>query len=352
MSFLEDLPRFTLYSLAFLVPALGVVLLTPLVARLARKHELLDHPGGHSVHGRATPYLGGLAVGGGLMFVGIAVAGANRQLLTIVGAALALGLVGLRDDVRTVSPWWRLGFEAAAGVALWTVGVQAGLFDLAVIGLPLTVLWVVAVVNAFNMIDNMDGVASAIAACSAFGIAAIAGLNGDFLVASLALAVSGAGLGFLSENFPPASIFLGDAGSMFLGFLIAALTLMLDLPVGDVVPRVLSLVLLVAVPLFDLTLVVIARTMGRRPLMAGGTDHTSHRLRQGGVPDRTVLLELIVVQAGCAVLAYAIYHGSSIAVLAISATVVATWVALLWVFLRMPEPARQGAVGEHVAVSS
>ena len=352
MSFLEELPRIVLYGLAFLVPLLGAMLLTPAVARLAFKYRLLDHPGGHRVHGNATPFLGGLAVGGGLMLVGVVAAGANGQLFTVVGAALVLGVVGLRDDVRTVSPWWRLGFEAAAGVALWLVGVRAGLFlDLAIIGLPLTVLWVVTVVNAFNMIDNMDGVASAIAACSALGIAAIAGDNGDFLVAALALAVAGAGLGFLRENFPPASIFLGDAGSMFLGFLIAALTLKLDLPVGDAVPRALSIVLLAAVPLFDLTLVVLARAKGRRPLMAGGTDHTSHRLRHGGAPDRTVLLELITVQAGCSALAYTVYQASSTVVLAIGAAIVLTWLALLWTFLRMPEPAGDVAA-EPVVVAS
>jgi UDP-GlcNAc:undecaprenyl-phosphate GlcNAc-1-phosphate transferase len=352
VSFLEDLPRFVLYGLAFLVPLLGAMLLTPVVARLAFKYRLLDHPGDHKMHRRATPYLGGLAVGGGMMLVGLAVVGVNGELFTVVGAALVLGLVGLRDDVRTVSPWWRLGFEAAAGVALWLVGVRAGLFpDLAILGLPLTVLWVVTVVNAFNMIDNMDGVASAVATCSALGIAAIAGHNGDFLVTALALAVAGAALGFLRENFPPASIFLGDAGSMFLGFLIAALTLKLDLPVGDALPRVLSIALLAAVPLFDLTLVVLARIRGRRPLMAGGTDHTSHRLRQGGAPDRTVLLELITVQAGCSALAFAVYQASSTVVLAIGAVIVLTWLALLWAFLRMPVPARDEVATDTVVTS-
>jgi UDP-GlcNAc:undecaprenyl-phosphate GlcNAc-1-phosphate transferase len=335
------------------VPLLGVVLLTPVAARLAHKYGVLDHPGGHKVHGNATPYLGGLAVGGGLMLVGVAVAGANGELITIVGAGLVLGLVGLRDDVRSVSPWWRLGFEATAGVALWVVGVRAGLFlDLAIVSLPLTVLWVVTVVNAFNMIDNMDGVASAVAGCSAIGIAAIAGTNGDFLVASLALAVAGAALGFLRENFPPASIFLGDAGSMFLGFMIAALTLKLDLPVGEAPPRVLSTVLLAAVPLFDLTLVILARTMGRRPLMAGGTDHTTHRLRRGGAPDRKVLLTMIAAQGACSALAFAVYHQDPVVVLAIGAAIVGAWLAMLWTFLRMPEAARAEDVPDRVAVAS
>jgi UDP-GlcNAc:undecaprenyl-phosphate GlcNAc-1-phosphate transferase len=352
VNFLEDLPRTIFYGVAFLVPLIGALLLTPMVARLAHKYQVIDRPGGHKVHGSATPYLGGLAVGGGLMLVGVMVAGANGKLLTIVGAASVLGIVGLRDDVRSVSPWWRLGFEAAAGVALWTVGVRAGVFGLAITDLPLTVLWVVAVVNAFNMIDNMDGVASAVAACSAFGIAAIAALNGDFLVAALALSVSGAAVGFLRENFPPASIFLGDAGSMFLGFMIAALTLMLDLPVGDAPPRAFSTVLLAAVPLFDLTLVMIARAMGRRPLMAGGTDHTTHRLRQGGAPDRGVLLRLAGVQLACSVLAYAVYQLEQAAVIAIGATIVLTWLAMLWVFLRMPTVAHQPESAEEVLLAS
>ena len=323
MNFLEELPRGMLYALAFLVPLACVLVLTPAVARLAHRYRVLDHPGGHKVHGDATPYLGGLAVGAGLMLVGVVVAGTNGELLTIMGAALALGMVGLRDDFRSVSPWWRLGFEAAAGLALWTVGVRAGVFGLAITDLPLTILWIVAVVNAFNMIDNMDGVASAVA---------------------------GASLGFLRANFPPASIFLGDAGSMFLGFMIAALTLKLDLPVGDVAPRVISTVLLAAVPLFDLTLVMLARAMGRRPLMAGGTDHTTHRLRRGGSPDRTVLLQLIAVQASCSLLAYTVYQQERAFVLVIGAAVAVTWLLLLWVFLRMSEPSRETT--ERVAVTS
>ena len=350
MSFLEELPRGILYALAVLVPLVCVVALTPAVARVAHRYQVLDHPGGHKVHGTATPYLGGLAVGAGLMLVGVVVAGANGELLTIMGAGLALGMVGLRDDLRSVSPWWRLGFEAAAGIALWTVGVRAGVFGLAITDLPLTILWIAAVVNAFNMIDNMDGVASAIAACSAIGIAAIAGYNGDFLVASLALAVVGASLGFLRANFPPASIFLGDAGSMFLGFMIAALTLKLDLPVGDAAPRVISTVLLAAVPLFDLTLVMLARARGKRPLMAGGTDHSTHRLRRRGASDRTVLLQLIAAQAACSLLAYIVYQQERAFVLVIGTTVAVTWLLLLWVFLRMAEPSREAT--EPVVASS
>jgi len=351
VNLIEDLSPVIRYPIAFLLPMVGALLLTPAVARLAHRHEVLDHPGGHKVHGQATPYLGGLAVGGGLMLVGLFAAGTNGELLTILGAGLMLGLVGLRDDVRSVSPWWRLSFEAAAGLALWVVGVRAGVFDLTITDLPLTVLWVVTVVNAFNFIDNMDGAAAGIAAASAIGIAAIAGHNGDFLVASLALAVGGAAIGFLRYNFPPARIFLGDAGSMLLGFLVAALTLKLDLPVGDAAPRVLSTVLLAAVPLFDLTLVMTARTIGRRPLMLGGTDHTTHRLREQGLPVRLVLLIMIAAQGICSALSFIVYQQPSEVVLVVGGALAVTWLMMLWLFLRMPEAAttREATAGVVVA---
>ena len=152
--------------------------------------------------------------------------------------------------------------------------------------LPVTVLWVVAVTNAVNIIDNMDGLAVTVTTASTLGIATIAAINGDYLVASFALAVAGASLGFLRYNFPPASIFLGDAGSMLLGFFVAALTLKLDLPVGAAAPRVLSTILLAGVPLFDLTLVMVARTREGRRVHVGGTDHLSHRLATAGASKR------------------------------------------------------------------
>ncbi|HET6712481.1 MAG TPA: hypothetical protein VFI59_02065, partial [Actinomycetota bacterium] len=125
----------------------------------------------------------------------------------------------------------------------------------------------------------------------------------------------------------------------------------LDLPVGEAAPRVLTTVLLAALPLFDLTLVILARAMGRRPLMAGGTDHTSHRLRNGGGSKRTVLLQLVAVQAGYSVLAYVVYHQETAVVTAIAGTVMVTWLLLLWVFLRMPEPVRRRESVEPIVVA-
>lgn len=333
----------TRYTLAFLVPLLATLLLTPLAARLAHRFGVLDHPGGHKTHGEATPYLGGLAVGAGLLMIAAIVGGTSGELLTVLLGALVLGAVGLVDDLRGLSPVVRIVFEVLAALALWTAGIRAGVLHTPWVDLPVTVLWVVAVTNAVNFVDNMDGLAASVAAVSTLGVAAIAASNGDYLVGSFALAVAGACIGFLRYNLPPARIFLGDAGSMLLGFLMAALILKLDLPVGAAAPRALSTVLLAAVPLFDLTLVILARWRGGRRIYQGGTDHLSHRLAAQGVSKRGVVLVVATAQAACCALAYAVYRQPQTVVLGVGAAAALLWVALLVLLLRLPTPTAAGA---------
>jgi UDP-GlcNAc:undecaprenyl-phosphate GlcNAc-1-phosphate transferase len=332
----ETVPAWLRYLIAFLIPLVATLILTPMAGRLAGRFDIMDRPGAHKTHLGATPYLGGVAVAGGLLLVGWLSAGASGQLFVAVGGALVLGFVGLLDDVQPVSPWIRLAYQVVAAISLWLVGIRAGVFDATWIDLPITLLWVVAVTNAFNFIDNMDGIAAGVAIASALGIAAIAGYNGDYLVTSLALATAGAALGFLRYNIPPAKIFLGDAGSMLLGFMIAALILKLDLPVGPSPPRVLSTMLLAGVPLFDLSVVVIARVRDRRPIWRGSTDHTSHRMTAAGRSRRHVLVYSIAAQLVCSVLAYAVYRQSQAVVIGLGLAVCVAWLVLLGIFLRMP----------------
>jgi len=325
-----------LYVAAFSVPLVVTLIVTPIAARVARRWGVLDAPGGHKVHAVAVPYLGGIAVAVGLLLVGSLAAGASGQLVVVLAGALVLACVGLLDDVWTVSPWIRLAYEVVAGVSLWAAGIRAGVFETPWLDLPVTVVWVVAVTNAFNFIDNMDGIAAGVAAASALGIAAIAGRNGDYLVTSMALAVAGAAIGFLRYNLPPARIFLGDAGSMLLGFLVASLILKLDLPVGPWPPRVLTTVLLAGVALFDLTVVVAARLRDGRPVWSGGTDHTSHRLVARGHPRARVIVVATGAQLGCSALAFGLYPRSTTIAVAALLCLIAAWLVLLWAFLRMP----------------
>ena len=331
-------PNAIRYALAFMVPAIGTLALTPLAARAAHRFDVLDSPGGHKIHRGATPYFGGVAVAAGLMLIGGVTAGTNGELLTILAGSLVLGTVGLIDDMHTVSPAIRLLLEASVGVSLWLVGVRAGVLDTPIVDLPVTVLWVVAVVNAFNIIDNMDGLAAGVATASALGIASIAALEGDYLVASFAFAVAGASIGFLRYNLPPARIFLGDAGSMLLGALIAALTLKLDLQVRADSARLATVVLLAAVALFDLSLVVVARLLGRRKIWLGGTDHASHRLSEHGQSRLRVATTFATSQVTCSALAvWVCRRDADEAAIAVAAVGV-IWVLLLAVLLRLPHP--------------
>jgi UDP-GlcNAc:undecaprenyl-phosphate/decaprenyl-phosphate GlcNAc-1-phosphate transferase len=339
------------YLLSFAAAFVGTLALTPVAWRLAVRFGLVDRPEHHKTHARVTPYLGGIAVMVGLVAVGTLTAGTDGQAMTILAGAVVLGAVGLRDDYRTVSPWIRIGIEAAAAVSLWFVGIRAGIFWIPALDLAVTVLWVVAVVNAFNMTDNMDGLAGGVAAAASLGIGTVTAMQGDYLVAAFAFAVAGASLGFLRYNFPPAKIFLGDAGSMLLGFLVAALTLHLDLVREHDPTRIAIIVFLVAVPLFDLSLVVIARLAGGRRLWLGGTDHTSHRLRYRGLSGARLAIAFPAVQLVTSGLAVAVYAAASARftwlMIALGASI---WVFLLAVLLRMPHPAviRVSVTGEAV----
>ena len=339
------------YLIALLVPLALAVLLTPAARWLAFRLDILDRPRDGRFHQRTTPFLGGLAVAVALIAVAALSSGLRAQFLTILAGGLAICLLGLIDDWRGVRPEAKLIVEAGAAVALWLAGVRAGIFGTVWLDLPLTVLWVAAVTNALNLVDNMDGLATGVAAVSALGFFGIAAQQDHFLVASLALAVSGACWGFLPHNFPPARIFLGDAGSLLLGFLLAALGLKLDLMGPGGVIRAAVPVLVLAVPLFDMAVVVITRLREGRPVYVGGTDHTSHRLAANGVSHRGVALIAMGTQLACSAVAVVLVEVSDgtfaigVALMAAAALVAGGAV------LRMgPQPVRTAVIERPVVV--
>ncbi len=323
------------YVAAFAAPCAAVLLLTPVAGRLARRWAMLDHPASHKAHAQATPYLGGVAVAAGLILVGSFAADASGQLLTILLCAVAISAMGLVDDWRTVRPSVKLIVESAAGAALWGAGIRAGLFGVPALDFVLTLTWVIVVTNAVNILDNMDGVASGVVVLSATGLFAIAAKQGDYLVASMALAVAGACMGFLPHNYPPARIFLGDAGSLLLGFLLASLGLKLDLLGANGLIRSSVAVLIVAVPLFDMLLVVISRTRAGRPVYVGGTDHSAHRLSSLGWSDRRVAWALYATQGIFALSAVWVTRLETVAIIPLISLGAALGLAVLLILLRI-----------------
>ncbi|MGH3610806.1 MAG: glycosyltransferase family 4 protein, partial [Pseudonocardiaceae bacterium] len=254
---------------------------TPIAIRAARRFALLDLPEGYKGHAKPTPYLGGAVVMLAFAAALVVAAGRADRTMPMLAAVAVLLVVGTIDDRRTVSPALRVAVEFALGslLASLDLGWQLGAGEL--LDLGVTGVWVVAVVNAFNLFDNMDGAASMMALAACAGACALALVAGAPWVAAGSAAMCGACLGFLPHNLSrPAKIFLGDGGSMPLGLVVAMLTAgaaeraepgFLGLLVGF---------LLVGIPALDTGLVIVSRLRRGVSVLTGGRDHLTHRTRR------------------------------------------------------------------------
>jgi UDP-GlcNAc:undecaprenyl-phosphate/decaprenyl-phosphate GlcNAc-1-phosphate transferase len=275
---------------AFVVAGLVSLVLTPLAIRSALRLGVLDRPSEHKSHVTPTPYLGGVAIVLAVT-LSIALAAVVRgetsatlsQLLGILAIALGMAAMGLVDDLRGLPVILRFGVQLLAGIGLWGLDVRVDLTGEPLIDLPLTVVWTIGITNAMNLLDNMDGLSASTATIASLWFGAIALINGQFLVAALAFAVAGAAAGFLRDNRPPARIYMGDAGSLFLGVMLAALGMLLSLDRGMLVTAAVP-VLILTVPVLDTALVSVARIRHGISPFQGGRDHTSHRLVRIGLP--------------------------------------------------------------------
>ncbi|MDX3763437.1 MraY family glycosyltransferase [Streptomyces sp. AK02-04a] len=263
---------------------LGLLLTEPL-RRLALRRGITDRPSARKAHTRPTPYLGGIAVAVATLAAGSAAAFAGGVfdpiLGVLLGGAAVMCVLGLIDDLRPLGPALRLGVEASAAAVVVLEGGHPALFG-GIVDVVLAVVWIVFVTNAFNLLDNMDGAASSLCAIIG-GFVCLTALSGgpDGLGVTMA-ALTGACLGFLFHNKHPARIFLGDSGSLFLGFTLASAMMVLH---GDAVglSGPVSLLLATLVPTLDTTLVMLSRYRESRPLLQGGTDHIAHRLQRLGM---------------------------------------------------------------------
>ena len=269
-------------GVAFVVGAAGV----PVAARVATRCGLTAPVRPDRAHQVPTPYLGGAAIALAVVFAVGLLGGRSSTVGAILGGAAVLAVVGLYDDIRPLPPQPRLIAETLAALAVVATGSTLGIgppfFDTAV-----TVAWLVVITNSFNLLDNTDGCAGAIAATTATCLAVAAAISDQPALVGLGAAVAAACAAFLVFNWHPARIFMGDAGSMFLGFVLAALALAVELPTSGP-PRLLTVLLFSLVALVDTTLVVISRMRSGRPIHRGNTDHTAHRLQRIGVPVRVV----------------------------------------------------------------
>jgi UDP-GlcNAc:undecaprenyl-phosphate GlcNAc-1-phosphate transferase len=315
--------------------ALPVTLATTwalLRSRLARR--LVAAPRGDRWHVRPTPVLGGIGIFAGLAAgVGLAVStGAvtgSKELAGIMAGCSLLFVAGLADDLWHLPPAAKLGAQVAAAAIVLSMGLKVEIVSNDVIAAALAFIWIVGMTNAFNLLDNMDGLAATLAAIAAACFAVDAKTSHPSAVAFvLAIALALACVGFLPFNLRPsrpAATFMGDSGSQVLGFLLASLGLLSSWKVATTTVATLLLPLLIlAVPILDTTLVTIVRLLEGRPVYQGGRDHTSHRLVNRGLSDRraVVLLALIAAALGATSLAYEVVDDQRVTIVGVLLTFV------------------------------
>jgi UDP-GlcNAc:undecaprenyl-phosphate GlcNAc-1-phosphate transferase len=265
-------------------------LLTEPLRRLALRRGYTDQPSARKAHARPTPYLGGIAVAiatvGSACVATFAVKGTDAPLAVLLTSAAFIAVLGLGDDLRPLSILLRLCVEAVAAlvVVLWCGHpvLFGSWFDVVV-----AVAWILFTTNAFNLLDNMDGVVSTVTAVTAGFLCCAALSVGLVGIAAVMAALAGASAGFLFHNWHPARIFLGDAGSLFVGFLVSSATVALHRDT-TALSGYTSLLLITLVVTADTGLVMVARRREGRPLLQGGRDHIAHRLRSLGLTVRQV----------------------------------------------------------------
>jgi UDP-GlcNAc:undecaprenyl-phosphate GlcNAc-1-phosphate transferase len=315
-----------------LATALAIVhVSTPLAIRVAERFQFYDRPAGYKGHAAPTPYLGGAAVVAGFLIAVVLLGGDWDKSLPLLGGVVALWVVGTIDDRRTVSWVARVAIELSLGAALWALGLGWDLGAGPALDLAASALWIVAIVNAFNLFDNMDGAASSMTAVVAGGLTLLGVVEGDTWLAVTAAALCGAAIGFLPHNLfsSPARIFLGDGGSMPLGFAVAAVAM---IGVGEAAAAWQSLamgLLFVGIPALDTALVMVSRRRRGLSILTAGRDHLTHRTRLRFQTARAVAVALGGAQAVISALAVvAVTGGSATIVVAVIAYLVGLGVAI------------------------
>ncbi|HTY13049.1 MAG TPA: MraY family glycosyltransferase [Candidatus Omnitrophota bacterium] len=299
-----------IYIPAFLIALAVTVLLTPLVQKLAVRIGAVDHPNERKVHKTIIPRMGGLAIYAGFMLaLAFSVIAAKmmgrgldgKHLLAIgLGGTLIL-ILGILDDIYSLSPMVKLAWQTAVALVVVYLGVSINfisspvnnIMELGWVGIVLTVLWLVGMTNAINLIDGLDGLAAGVTAISAGTLFIVALRTHQIAAAVVMLALCGSALGFLRYNFFPAKIFLGDSGSYFLGFVLASASIIGVFKTTLVVALIIP-VMILGVPIFD-TVFAIGRRLGaRRSLFSADNRHIHHMLLRAGFSQREAVMAIYI----------------------------------------------------------
>ena len=298
---------------------------TPLVRRFALRRELFDHvSSSRKIHAEPIPRLGGVAIVSSFycslacVLVWLLNTGASPRAdrpgsLWILAGGLVIALLGVYDDVRGADAKTKFTVQFGVAIALYATGFRIdhistpiGAFWMGPLALPFTLLWIVGVTNAVNLIDGLDGLAGGVAVIALAAIFAISAMRHETFMMLVSASLGGAILGFLVYNFNPASIFMGDSGSMFLGFMIATNSIRASQKASTAV-AILVPVIVLAIPLADTALAIVRRAIRRQGLFTGDREHIHHRLIDSGLSHRRAVLGLYVVSVTCGLAAITLF---------------------------------------------
>jgi len=284
------------YILFFLVPFVLSLALTPIVRQIALKNGLVSYPRPDRWHKRPTALLGGISIYLASVISAFIFGLINKNAWGLFLGATFLFIIGLADDKFHFAPYIKLFAQIIAGCIIILFGIHIGLSLDITLSIPLTLLWIIGITNSFNLLDNIDGLSAGIAAIASLMLFVSSRLFYNNPLGMFALVLSGAALGFLPYNFNPAKIFMGDSGSMFLGYCMAVISItgtarhISSLLITMFVP-----VLILSVPIFDTIFVMIIRQLQGKRIFEGGKDHTSHRLVTLGLSQKKTVLLLYTI---------------------------------------------------------
>lgn len=287
------------------------VLLCRVVKFLAPRFNMVVYPRADRWHKQPTPLLGGVAIYLSLIFTYLIFLRVDGEILSLILISSFLFFTGLLDDILQISPPAKFILQLFASLLLIHAGFMIEFTRWYIFNFILTLFWLVGITNAFNLLDNMDGLSSGIALIVTFFMMVffvMSGMSSYFLVS---MAFAGALLGFLIYNFNPASIFMGDAGSLFIGFFIAGIAISKKfLFTANIFYVILIPAFILLVPIFDTTFVTITRKLSSKPVSQGGKDHTSHRLVSIGLSEKEAVLVLYALSIVAGFLAYIVFKFS------------------------------------------
>ncbi len=297
-----------LFIVPFILAGIISFVSTPLIRKLAFKIGAVDIPkDNRRVHKKPMPLIGGLAIAIGV-FIGMLIfTPIDTTTIYIVLGGTVILIAGIIDDIRELSPRYKMLFQLLAGIILIIGGVKvdfitnpfaqgSGIIYLNWLSIPITLFWVVGITNTLNFIDGLDGLSAGVAMISSLSLMIVAARFGQSTVVILAALVAGACLGFLPFNFNPAKIFMGDTGAMFLGFMLAAISIE-GVMKSVAAIAVIAPIIILGVPIFDTTFAIFRRLLNGQSVSTADKGHLHHRLLNRGFSQKKAVLILYAMSA-------------------------------------------------------